>query len=254
MSQLEIQAEGRFTNADFVWIKADTMTTDVTLQGTTLTITHGRASYKSARAEVSGTIELSGPSDTRLEIPATLKSGQLSDYLAMFKQEFPITGALKQIRTTIRGPVSHLELKTSLRVIDGTAWQQSFDELSGELELADNRVSINSLTIRKNGGNIDLKGFIGFDLAFRAELTASDLNLRDIDALKTVAIQYQGQVDLSLETEGTLENPKGKADILFKNLSYNGTAIEDVTCDVAMTKQTIQVALVTFRKKIYGLI
>ncbi len=250
VDQLKIQAEGHFTDTDFVWIMADEMTADVTYQGSTLLINRFLASYNSAHIEARGTIELANPSAPQLDIPVTLQSGKLDDYLAMFKQDLPVAGVLEnQINTTIRGPVSNLHAALSLNITDGTAWEQSFDKLSGEIELKDNRIVITSLTLKKNGGNITAKGFFDFDLSFQAALAATNINFRDIDASKDIAVQYHGKMDVTLEVEGTLSSPSGKADILFKDLNYDGRSIDDVTCAVVMKHQTIQATLVTFRKK-----
>jgi len=249
VSQLQIRAGAHFSNADFVWIEADDVTADITYQGETLMINRCKATHKSANVELSGSIDLSEPAVARLELPVSLKSGKLSDYLAMVKLEYPIEGTLKTIQTTLSGPVDNLHGKIALNISQGTAWEQSFDKLSGKLELADNRLLIKSLRVNKNGGNIDLEGFLGFDLSFRTALTATNLNFRDIDAFKDIAVQYQGLADITLEAEGTLENPRGEAAIRFKNLVYDGRPTEDVTCDVVMENQSIQATLVTFRKK-----
>lgn len=249
VTQLQIQADAHFTETDFVWIKADDMTAEIIYQEKMLRINHFRAVRKSAYIEATGSIDLSNLATPRLELPISLKSGKLSDYLAMLKQEYPLEGTVKAVQTAIRGSVDDLQGKITLNISDGTAWEQSFDMLSGNLELAHNRVIFNSLTVKKNGGNINLEGFVGFDLVFRAALTATDISFRDVDAFKNIALQYQGLTDISLEAEGTLQDPRGKAAIRFKNLVYSGKQIEDITCDVVMEKQTVQATLTTFHKK-----
>jgi autotransporter translocation and assembly factor TamB len=249
LSALQIQADVRMTAADVLWAKADNVTADVIYQNNTLVINHLRAVHKSADVEASGSIDLRAPASPRLELPISLKSGNVSDYLAMVKQEYPIEGTLKAVHTTISGTVNDLHGQVALEVQDITAWKQSFDQLSGKLELANNRVTTESLNLKKNGGLITVKGFVGFDLSFRADLTATNLNFHDIDAFKNIAVQYQGLADLTLETEGTLKDPRGKAAIRFKHLVYKGRSVEDITCDVVIANQTLQATLGTFQKK-----
>ncbi len=249
-SQPDIQAEARFTNIDFVWIKAEEMSADVVYQGSSLHITHFEASLQSARVEAQkGTILLAGPSGVELDIPVTIHSGKVEDYLVMVKQELPITGSLKQISTTLRGPADNLQAKVVVGITQGIAWEQSFDALSGDLEMTDNRIVFHSITIQENKGKISVQGFFDFDLSFQAAITVTDLNFRDIDAGKDIAVQYQGKIDVTLKAEGTVENPKVNAAIRLKNLAYNKNSIEDVTCDVVLENQTLQATLITFRKK-----
>lgn len=249
LSNVTIQAHTRLTQADLVWARAETLTARVDYQGSTLTIAQFQAAYNSAAINASGTIDLSNPSDPQLQIPIALQAGKVGDYLAMVKQDLPISGQLQRIEATLSGSVSNLNTALTLEVTQGSAWEQSFDALSGEIELADNRIRIASLNLRKDGGTITTRGFFGFDRSFQAELSAADLNLRDIDALDSLAVQYEGKVDITAQVKGTLEDPRGSANIVFKALSYNQNPIENVTCDMTMQGQELQARLVTFRQK-----
>ena len=249
VNNLTIQAKTRLTKADLVWAQAESLNAQVNYQGNTLNISQFQAAYNSANISASGKIDLSNPSDPQIQIPVVLQAGKVTDYLAMVKQELPVSGQLQRIESTVSGSVSNLNTALSLEVTQGSAWEQSFDRLSGEIKLADNRISIASLSVKKNGGTVAASGFFGFDLSFRAELSAADLNLHDIDALKTLAVQYEGKVDISAQVEGMLTDPRGTANIVFKALSYNQNPIENVTCDIAMQDQALQARLVTFRQK-----
>lgn len=250
VAALQIQTEARLTNADVVWAKADEINADLLYENNILTIQSANVAYKSAQIKIkNGTIDLQTPETPSLELPVALTSGQLADYLALVKQAYPIEGDIKAVETTLRGPVDQLHTALTLEITQGTAWKQSFDSISGKLALADNQLRIDTLTMTKNGGKISLEGFLGFDLLFRAALRAENLNFRDIDAFEDIAVHYQGQADITLDLQGTLQAPEGKADIQLKNLVYRETPIEDVTCNIVLENQTLQTTLVTFRKK-----
>lgn len=248
VSQLEVQAKAHFSQADLVWVQADDLRTELLYQGRTLTIKQAQVTYRSAAIDASGSIELVESSDPELNLPVKLKTGAVSDYLAMVKQELPISGTLEYIDTTIRGPVSNLEADVGLHITKGSAWEQSFDSFDGELKLTENRIVIEAMTVKKNNGTITLHGFLGFDLSLQAELMVTNLNVHDIDLVESLALQYEGQMDASLKVQGTIQDPRGTANIVFKQLSYNGTPIEDITCDLSVENQAIQAVLATFRK------
>ena len=251
VAQLEIEADTHFTNADFVWAAADDIRAKVLYQGTTLTIKELQMDYKKASITLDqGTIDLSNASDPQFDLPLIMKSGELADYLAMVKQDLPVAGKINKISTSISGSVSNLQADIDLTIDDLTAWGQGFDALNGKIQLADNRITINSLSVKKNGGTIDLKGFLGFDLSFRAQLAASDLDLHNIDALQSAVAMYQGKADISLDVEGTFDNPQGFAEVLLKDLSYNGNPTEDATCEILLKNQKMNLSLVTFRKSL----
>lgn len=249
LDDLTIQAQAQLKKADLVWMKADTLNTEVNYQGTMLAISDLQAAYNTAKISVSGTVDLANPSDPQFHLPVVLQTGTVADYLAMVKQDLPISGQLQRIETLVAGPVSDLKTALTLQVMEGKAWEQSFDALSGDVQLVENRISISSLKLKKNGGTITANGFFGFDMAFQAQLSGSNLDLHDIDALKTVAIQYEGKVDLTAQVEGTLQDPRGSAGIVLKDLSYNQKPIENVTCDVSIQDQHLRAQLTTFRQK-----
>ncbi|MBD3309073.1 AsmA family protein [candidate division KSB3 bacterium] len=249
LQQPDIKASVECTQADFVWFQADAITADVTYQGTSLAIQQVRASYNSAIVEARGTLDLASPSNPVLDIPVSLQSGKVSDYLTMFKQDLLVEGTLSQIQATIQGAIDRLNADLVVTITEGEAWGQSFERLSGEMSLVENRLLIESLTVRQQEGQISLTGYVGFDLAFQANLTATNISVSDIDAAQQIAKQYQGQMDVTLEASGTIDDPQGQAQVLFHDLSYNGRPIEDVTGNVQLADQTLQASLETFRQK-----
>lgn len=249
VSDLAIHANGHFTKTDFVWIQPDDLAADVVYQGKTLQVKQVKASRGSARIEASGSIDLHTPSDPKLDTTVSVASGNVADYLAFAKQDYPITGTVQPISTTIRGSVRNLTGKIPLTITKASAWQQSIDKVSGDLELAENRLNIQKVVVKKNGGAISGKGFIGFDSSFQLSLSVAKVNFHDFDALKMLAVQYDGYVNLSLDLQGTFAHPHGKADIRFSGLKYNGKPTEDMTCDVTLDNKTLRAAVETFRKK-----
>ncbi|PIE35269.1 hypothetical protein CSA56_04850 [candidate division KSB3 bacterium] len=253
VSDLTIEARAHVSEADLVWARVDDLTADIAMNGSMLTIQQVQASYKNAAILASGTIDLTGPSGPVLDIPVCVKTAHLSDYLSMAKQELPIDGTLQEIDATIRGTADRLEADMDLIIHEGAAWGQGFDAIIGKLSLSDNRLEVESLTVKKNGGIIDLTGFLGFDQSFEALLTTQNVNVHDIDALESIAVQYEGLIALSFEAKGSLQDPRGKAHITFTQLSYNGTPIEDITCDIAIANQEIEAEIATFRNKVMAL-
>ncbi|GAK61465.1 hypothetical protein U27_01366 [Candidatus Vecturithrix granuli] len=249
LNNLTIQAKAQLKKADLVWIKADTLSTEVNYQGTMLTISHLQAAYNTTEISASGTIDLANPSDPQFHLPVALQAGKVADYLAMVKQDLPISGQLQRIETIVNGSASDLKVALALQVTKGAAWEQSFDALTGDVQLAENRISLSSVKLKKNGGTITANGFFDFDMSFQAQLSGSNLDLHDIDALKTMAIQYEGKVDLTAQVEGTLQDPHGSAGVVLKDLSYNQNPIENVTCDISMQNQRLHAQLTTFRQK-----
>lgn len=246
----EVHADAHFTDADLVWARVDDVQATLLYDGASLHIEEVSARYKSAEIAVNnGRILFGQDGEIHLNVPASIKAGHIKDYLALVKQDFPIDGELNIINTTLQGSVTNLQADIALDVSNGTAWNQSFDHLEGTVALIGDRMRFENLVLRKNGGRIALDGFLGFDTSFEATLNVADLNFLALDAFKNVAVHYEGLADIDLQVKGTLRNPVGKASIRLKNLVYQKTPIEDVTCEVSMENQTIQARLVAFRQK-----
>ncbi len=246
----KIRAEAHFTDADLVWAQVDDVRANLVYDGESLQIEHADARYKNAAITVTdGRILLGDAAGISLDLPVTIEAAPMKDYLALVKQDLPIEGDLHSITTTVHGPVTNVLTNVALNISQGVAWNQSFDNLSGNVALAGDRLVLENLTLKKNGGSIRVDGFLGFDTSFDAVIQARDLNFHDIDASEDIAIQYEGRADIDLKASGTFVNPVGNASIRLKNLVYQQTPIEDVTCEVVMGHQSIQVTLATFREK-----
>ena len=248
----KVRTEAHFTNADLVWAQVDDVRADLLYDGESLQIDRIDARYKNAAITVAdGRILLDDPAGISLDVPVTIAAAPIKEYLALAKQVLPIEGDLHTITTTIRGPVTNVYTEVALNIRKGAAWGQSFDSLTGTVALAGNRLVLENLALKKNGGTIRVDGFMGFDTSFDATVQATDLNFHDVNATKDVGgIHYEGQVDIDLKASGTFANPTGNASIRLKKLVYQDTPIEDVTCEVTMGNQTIQATLVTFRQKL----
>ncbi len=247
---IEIEANAHLANADFFWAQADEVILNAGFAKNLLTVNEARIRYKSATIEANGTIDLAGENGVTVNIPLRLSSGKLQDYAGIGKQNLPISGQLRQIDAVVHGPVSNLQGEASLNIRKGSAYGQTFDELTGDVALANNRVTISSLRLKKNGGTIDLKGFYGFDQSFDLKLAADNINFRDINQLESVAVQYTGRADMTLNASGTAQNPQADGQITLKSLVYNERPIEDVVCTISARNQKASVLLETFRKKL----
>ena len=247
---VEIQANAHLTNADFFWAQASDVALDAGFKKNVVTVNKARIAHKSAVIEASGTVDLAGKSGMTVNIPIRLSSGQLADYLGIGKQALPISGQLRQIDVVVHGPVSNLQSEAKLNIQQGNAYGQTFDELTGDVALAENRVTISSLRLKKNGGTIDIKGFYGFDQSFDVKLAVDNINFRDIDQLKSVAVQYTGRVDMTLAASGTTQNPVAEGKIVLNSLTYNERPIEDIICVISAKNQKASALLKTFREKL----
>ena len=248
----EVRAEAHITDADLVWAQVDDARADLLYDGESLQIKHVNVSYKNAAVTVAdGHVLLTDPAGISLDVPVTIEGAPIKEYLALAKQDLPIEGDLETITATIRGPVTNVQTEVALNIRKGVAWNQSFDSLTGTVALAGDRLALENLALKKNGGTIRVDGFMGFDTSFDATVQAADVNFHDIDAARDVGgIHYEGLVDIDLKASGTFANPTGSASIRLKNLVYQDTPVEDVTCEVTMGDQTIVATLVTFREKL----
>ncbi len=250
LAQLEIAAKAHLSQADLAWVLADDLRAEISFKENTLHITQAKLRYQGAEIETGGSLKLDGEAGPELHLPLTLKAAPLTDYLALAKQDLPLEGHLKKIDAVIQGPASNLVLDLALDVRDIDAWGQSFDSLRGDLNMADNQIRTEALTLKKNGGSITAKGGFGFDLSFQAEVESVNLDFHDIDALAALALQYEGKIDLNLKAEGSIDHPQATAEINLKDLSYAGAPIEEIRCNISLAGQKLQALLATFREKI----
>ena len=249
LSALDIRANAHLTQADLAWALADELDAEILFKENTLHITQARLRYQGAEIETSGSLKLDGDTGPELYLPITLKGAPLSEYLALAKQDLPLEGNLEQIDVIVQGPADRLSLDLALNLSDIEAWGQRFDSLRGNLNMADNHIRTDDLTLKKNGGSITAKGDFGLDLSFQAEVEAREIDLHNIDALDSLALQYEGKVDLTVQASGSITDPQATAEITLKELSYTETPIEDVSCSISLADQKLQALLASFHDK-----
>ncbi|MCP4398345.1 MAG: hypothetical protein GY801_13740 [bacterium] len=130
--------------------------------------------------------------------------------------------------------------------------------LDFEVSLTKDAVEIRKMQLNLNDLLLDLKGLISglqqdamLDLSLSSPPIALDrlleLGFRDVDAMQSLATQYQGRIDLALQLKGSVDNPRGSAHISLNQLQYKGEPVPDIAFNVSLAQQQLQASLTAFR-------
>ncbi|PID57569.1 hypothetical protein CSB45_07005 [candidate division KSB3 bacterium] len=250
LSELNIVASAHLSQADLAWVKADDITAEVAFQNNTLHVKQLQLRYNEAEIKSHGTLTLTGEAGPEIYFPISIAEAPLADYLALSKQDLALKGILEPIDALLTGTAENPAIELPLHITDINAWGQRFDSLRGTIKMADRQISTDNLTLIKNEGRIAVKGGLGFDLSFQAEIDAHNIDLHTVDALNSFAPQYEGKIDLNARASGSIDDPEATAEITLKDLQYAEKTVEDVYCSLLLAGRELQSSLRTFRDKL----
>lgn len=153
---------------------------------------------------------------------------------------YPVEGVLNA-NVALSGTRGAPEGKATLTLGKGTAWNESFDSLTANVDAHQGAVQ-STMQLRIPAGVVSADA--NYKLAteeYEVNLHGSGLQLDKIATLQKEA-SVQGKADLSVTANGSIHNPKVHASLTSAQLEMRGQAISNFTAqvDVASQHATLQ--------------
>ncbi|MBI5043956.1 MAG: translocation/assembly module TamB domain-containing protein [Nitrospirae bacterium] len=174
-----------------------------------------------SRYNINGSISLPEP---YFNLKADIKDGSPKDIVSIFYKEIPIdmmaSGSL-----TFKGTKKEFTGDGRLNVSSGSAYGQRFDSAVVTANLDASKIAFSKIFIKRDRSILNGTGFISFKnsrndkTGWSAHLTASNIELKDIDLTKIKGdLPFDGGFRLDLNGEGDFKRPEIDGKIVFEKI------------------------------------
>ena len=264
---------GHLTGRSFVYQEQtiDLLDADLTAQSTGAVVSRGTLAFKMLRSTFSGSVGLHNwkPENYEpLSASLAIQNANVTDLLALARQkDVPITGVLNTT-AQITGTVGNPQATADLSVVNGVAYQEPFDRLTGKLNYVNGGTQAGTFQLRAGTKQVDLKanythapadfltGTVQFDLVSNRMMLNQFAYVRKSQpgVNGSVELKAQGNIALSQVVlkpiNGAKANTSTKFDIGTLNanvaatsLVLDGRALGDATLTATTQGKTVKAHL-----------
>ena len=160
-------------------------------------------------------------------------------YLETFRENLKGVASLTaRVDGTLKQPKGSVEM----RARDLDLGVQKIKGVEVTCGLDRDRITVDPLKIEVAAGErIQGSGWIGLEKAFQVSLASPGISLKHIDRVRQQGIEH-GKVVFRLSGEGTLEAPRGEADVSVREWKINQKDMEEVEVRLDLSDQTARVS------------
>ena len=208
----------------------DRLDLDLAASSTGLAISNGSLSRQSVQIRFSGSTGLrqwSADSNASVMLALDIRNGDIADILALAGQrQVPARGAVN-ISAKIDGALGNPQGKAHVVAGAGALYDQPFDKLEANIELADQLVRLNSLDVSEQTANLHASGSYTHPrdslLTGHAQthVTATGLQLSQIAAVEKQHSGLGGSVQLTVDAAGDVLQSSGALEFAFSGINGN---------------------------------
>lgn len=262
------QIAGHVAGRNFVYQQQtiDLLDADLNAQNTGATIARGSLAYKMLRASFSGSVGLRNWKPENFEpltASVSIQNASIPDLLVLAGQkDVPVTGVLTT-SAQITGTVGNPQATADLNVVNGSAYQEPFDRISGKLNYLNGGTQAGTFQLRAGSKQVDLKatythaasdfltGKLQFDIASNKMALNQFATVRKAQPGVNGVAELKAQGDLLLsQVKGPKNTTSTKLDVGTLNanmnatgISLDGRALGDAVLTAATQGQTVKAHL-----------
>ena len=237
------RVEGHLAGRNFVYQQQtiDLLDADLTAQSTGATVSRGALAYKMLRASFNGSVGLKNWKPENYEpLTASLavQNASLTDLLILAGQKsVPVTGTLNTT-AKVGGTLGNPQATADLTVLNGSAYEEPFDRITGTLNYLNGGTQAGNFQIRAGTRQVDLKAtynhapndFLAGKLQFDA--SSNRMALNQFVNMRKLQPGVNGVVELKAQGNAVISQVKGpqnttatKIDVGNLNANINATAM-----------------------------
>ena len=167
----------------------------------------------------------------RSEVAAnlTMRNGDLADLLSLADESIPASGQVTadvHINGTYGDPLGG----ANLQVLNGSAYDQPFDRLSANVNLADELVRLSTLELNAAGGSVNASGTFRHPRESMSvghaefHITTNNVQLANIVPLQRQNAGVAGSIRLTADAAADLRKVKDQTELAVSNVNADFTA------------------------------
>lgn len=171
------------------------------------------------RYEAAGSIRWNGTG--RFDLTVQAEDVPAQRLLQVAEVPLDVQGTVRG-RVHLSGPVERPLLAGSIELRDGRVEGQQVDRAEAEFRWTGTHLLLDRAVASVNSSAVEAHGSVSRSGALSMTFSASAFRLRDIEALRTDAVDVDGTVDLAGTLSGTLRTPTVNAAVSSTSLVLNG--------------------------------
>lgn len=214
----------------------DRLIADIDLSPSQASVKHGVLQRGSSQIRFDGTTALTKYSFTdasRFSATVALSNATIGELQSLAGYSYPIDGVLN-LRARVSGTRNDLSGNSEIRVANGIAYGETFQNMLADLRFLHQDVQITRFALTQSTGGSQVSGNGAYNLqtkAFRFDLAGHDFRLARIKQLQTQKLQLAGVGDFHATGSGTPEAPVINAQLHLRQLVVNGEAAGDLDAE-----------------------
>jgi translocation and assembly module TamB len=238
----EVHIDSLIADADYIPSGLEVAKSTIT-QGTA--VLHIAGSFKPRATTVHGVLTHVWDGSTAIDANLQLGNADIKDLLTIAGQQnkIPVTGTIA-VDAHVAGTLKNLSGSGHVALVNGAAYGEQFTGFNvdmtaqgQEIEASHVVANLHGMTVGGNGGyNLTTK-------QLHAHLAGNDLQLSKFNTVQNANLPADGTLSLSLDANGTAEQPGLKATGKLTNLTVEGKPVGDVTLDAHSLGSTVFYAL-----------
>lgn len=186
-----------------------------------------------ARYRLQGTVRFPRGSGS-LDLVLESQAGRAEDLLEVLDWDLPLVGTVDGV-LEFSGSFDDIQSRGDVRLTDGTAWQQPFDEITGSYRWDGQGVQLVDGVFRLRGGRGAFTGYIGRDGSVDVSVDAAGLLLESLTAVRKASHGLvSGRVDVSGHIGGHLQEPRWEARVSGRRLKIGPLTFEEGRGEIAL--------------------
>jgi len=205
-------------------IHIDSLTADVEYNRQLFALHNGVVEQGAAQLNVDGSVHLQDGSFTDyspFEANASLRNATVDDLQKMVGTDYPVKGVLN-LSLQASGTKKDTQGRGNVSVSNGEAYGYAIKTLKSDIVLAHQEAQLQNIRLEAVGGEV--VGTLAYNLEsreIRSDLRGEKIDIRQINALQSAALQEHGTGRFSLKTSGTLQQPTIDAHLAIEGLAFN---------------------------------
>jgi len=210
---------------------------DVIVENKYLDLTNGVITRGEGSIRADGKFALGFPrADGGEEIHAKVrvKSWPLNDLKVAFEQtDWPIDGLIDDSELELRGKYrNELTGKGPLRIVNGTAWGETFERATADLVFKGPTVKVDNVHVAKATGSLIGDSTIGWDGSFEFNMKGERIAVESLDNFKMDRARLTGVMALTCSGKGTFDKPYYRCNATAPDLAAGDQVIGQTTADI----------------------
>ncbi len=181
-----------------------------------------------------------------LDLTGSVKNFPAEAIAKAFDMELPVSA---RVNSTIelKGPFEELEGRADFEAVEGAAWGEKIDRVTGTVLFFDDSLGLREVTAYIDGGFVRASGDLIYETDdYNVQFLAENVPIEKLNVLKQKGLEMTGIGSAEGSGKGTLQNPQLTGIIKIRDLTYGKESYGNVSATVKLEPSLLTLAATGF--------